>query len=209
MQKLRSVLKIGSSGAVLCDNYGSGTAANLELMYGTAYILEFELRSEASGESARLPDYPAEELNASAYYCAFDFSCSNSDTPPLLIFSGVSVDKDDTGKTVFSVPLDTTAVSGIAAGLKNHSTVELFCELGGIDADGNAVFAWQFPVTLRSRVYSGTYSNDTEIADPAYFTAIQIQAITGALDNRITAVENDLSEFNRELDGINSALEGI
>lgn len=58
MQKIRSILKIGNSGAKLCDNYSFSAGVTLELMLGTAYLLEFELLRYASGGSAVLPrDY--------------------------------------------------------------------------------------------------------------------------------------------------------
>lgn len=58
MQKIRSILKIGNSGAELCDNYGFFIGVTLELMLGTAYLLKFELLRDAAGESAVLPrDY--------------------------------------------------------------------------------------------------------------------------------------------------------
>lgn len=178
MQKIRSILKITNSGAALCDNYGSTAGIGLELMLGTSCLLEFELRGESSGSSAVLPDYPAAQLSAASYYCALDFNCFNSDDPPLLIFSGVTVASDADGHTVFSVPVNNSAVDRIVAVMKDQMTAELYCELGGYDVDGNSVFAWQFKLTIRSRVYLGADNgNESIVPDPAYYTAVQIDAM--------------------------------
>ena len=82
MQKIRSILKIGASGTELCDSYGSSTGVTLEIMNGTSYILEFELRSESAGESAVLADYPAGSLQSAVCYFGLDISCANRSDPP-------------------------------------------------------------------------------------------------------------------------------
>lgn len=225
MQKIRSILKITNSGAALCDNYGSTAGISLELMLGTSCVLEFELRGESSGSSAVLPDYPAEQLAAASYYCALDFSCFNSDDPPLLIFTGVSIAADAAGHTVFSVPVNNSAVERIVSVMKERMTAELYCELGGYDAEGNSVFAWQFKVTMRSRVYLGADNgNESIVPDPAYYTAIQIDAmlagLTAPAGNDIAVedaggyfegenMETVLQEIGGQLDGVLELLEEI
>ena len=227
MQKIRSILKITNSGAALCDIYGSTAGIGLELMLGTGCLLEFELHKETSGTTAQLPDFPAEELKPAACYCALDFSCGNSDDPPLLIFKGVTLKADSNGHTVFTVPINNSAVSRIVSALKERSSAELFCELGGYDGDGNSLFAWQFKIIMRSRVYLGAADGeDTLPPDPAYYTAVQIDAMFSALgdggvsDSTIpvkddgnyfsaTTVETVLQEIGSELDGVKKLLEDI
>ena len=46
MQTLRSILRIGSGGTALTDEFGSESGIQLELMLGTACRLEFDLRGE-------------------------------------------------------------------------------------------------------------------------------------------------------------------
>lgn len=225
MQKIRSILKITNSGAALCDNYGSTAGIGLELMLGTSCMLEFELRGESSGSSAVLPDYPVEHLAAASYYCALDFSCFNSDDPPLLIFTGVSVAADEAGRTVFTVPVNNSAVDRIVSVMKERMSTELYCELGGYDSEGNSVFAWQFKLTMRSRVYLGADNGNESIApDPAYYTAVQIDAMLAGLSQSPGCdiavkdagdyfegenVEAVLQEIGGQLDGIAEILEGI
>ncbi len=237
MQKIRSILKIGTSGAALCDAYGSTNGVVLELMSGTSYILEFDLRSESAGESAVLPAYPAATLQTAGCYCALDENSANSDDPPMLICSGVTLTVDKDGYCILSVPFNGNAGSKLAGLLTGQSSVDLLCELGGFDSDGTAVFAWQFPVTLRSRVYRGSGSESVP-DDPAYLTAVQVQAIASGLEgqirelsDKITAVpeistdklavsdtgnyfdgdsvEDVLQEIGAELDGLEHILEGI
>lgn len=226
MQKIRSILKITNTGAALCDTYGSTAGIGLELILGTGCLLEFELRQESTGASAVLPDYPADKLGAAACYCAFDFSCSNSDDPPLLIFSGVNIATDADGHTVFSVPVNNSAVSRIVSALKERSSAELFCELGGYDGKGNSLFAWQFKLIMHSRVYLGNSGeNETAVPDPAYYTAVQVDALLAGLSGSYSAedvllkdesgffdggnVEKALQEIGSELDGLREIMEGI
>ena len=212
MQKIRSILKITNSGAMLCDEYGSSAGIGLELMLGTGCLLEFELHQEATGTSALLPDYPLDELTAQKCYCALDFGCKNSDDPPLLIFSNVTLTQDTTGHTIFSVPVANSAVERIVTALKERSSTELFCELGGYNSDGDSVFAWQFKITMRSRVYLGNSSgSDTPLPDPAYYTAIQIDAMLAGL-TKIDQAENiRLKDSGNFFDGgnVESALQEI
>ena len=161
-------------------------------------MLEFELRRDAAGESAVLPDYSAEELNAASCYCAFDFSCQNSDDPPLLITTGVKMQTDASGKTVFSVPLLNSATERITSALKSRMETELFCELGGFDSSGKPVFAWQFTVTLRSRIYLGG-GNESVAGDPEYYTAVQVEAIVSGLSAEIARVGNETSGLSAEI----------
>ena len=227
MQKIRSVLKIGSTGVALCDTFGSSAGAGLELMLGTGALLEFELRGEAVGESAALPDYPLEELANLACYFALDFECVNSSTPPLLILDGITVRRDDNGRTVLAIPLVNNAAENILNALKERNTVEFVCEIGGVDGSGNYAFAWQFPLTVRSRVYIGD-GNPSLPPQVLYYTADQINGIIAGLEGKIVIpsagevkldgeceffpgmdVESALQSVGAQLAGVQSELEGI
>ncbi|MBE6355796.1 MAG: hypothetical protein E7058_01630 [Lentisphaerae bacterium] len=208
MQKIRSILKIGSSGAVLCDSYGSESGISLELMLGTGGILEFELRTDTGGESAVLPDLPLSEVAAANYYFAMDITCANSDDPALLIFNGVTVGQDSGGHTVVSVPVINNSAAGIAAALERRTSAEFFCEIGGFDAAGTALFAWQFPVTVRSRVYLGG-GTETEISDPAFYTAVQVDALIAALKKRIDDLPAAAENIPIADDGENFSAENV
>ena len=192
MQKIRSFLKISNGGVTLCDNFGSDVGVNIELMLGTGALMEFELHGEPVGESAVLPDYPLENLDFAAGYCAFDLKCTNSDDPPLLIVNGITLSRDSDGRTIFTVPVANNATDRIVEALGKESEIQLLCELGGFDRDGMPLFAWQFPVTLRNRVYRGN-GNESIVDDPTYFTAVQVQAIAAALEKKIEELSNTSS----------------
>ncbi|MCI5778908.1 MAG: hypothetical protein MR051_03690 [Lentisphaeria bacterium] len=175
MQTIRNILKIGTSGATLSDEFGSATGVELELMLGTEVTLEFDLRRDAGSASTALPAYPAAELTAGAYYCAFDLECRGSDAPLLLQISGISLTQDGAGHTVFTVPAINTAAEAMVAALSGQSSGTMFCEIGGLDTRGAAIFAWHFPVTVRNRVFSGT-GTPAVAGDPAYYTSAQVEA---------------------------------
>ena len=175
MQTLRNILKIGPAGAVLSDEYGSDSGVSLELMMGTEITLEFDLRENRPSASSALPDYPLEKLVSASYYCAIDAGCVGADQPMLLQISGITLSADASGHTVLSVPIASTAVAGLNAALSGRSSCELYCEIGGLNTGGTAVFAWQFPVTVRNRLFSGS-GTATVAEDPAYYTAAQVEA---------------------------------
>ena len=185
MQKIRSILKITGSGAALCDAYGSETGIALELMLGTGCILEFDLRQDSSGGSAELPAYPADDLGAAAFYCAMDTGQSNSDDPLLLIYSAVTLKQENSGKVILSVPVDSGLTNRLAEVIKGGESATFFCELGGFDGEGRSVFAWQFKISFRNRVYLGD-GNESVTPDPAYYTAVQVDAIAAGLEKKIT-----------------------
>lgn len=185
MQKIRSILKITGSGAALCDAYGSETGIALELMLGAGCILEFDLRQDSSGGSAELPAYPADDLGAAAFYCAMDTGQSNSDDPLLLIYSAVTLKRENSGKVILSVPVDSGLTNRLAEVIKGGESATFFCELGGFDGEGRSVFAWQFKISFRNRVYLGN-GNESVTPDPAYYTAVQVDAIAAGLEKKIT-----------------------
>ena len=181
MQIIRNILQITPSGANLTDIYGSETGVELSMQLGTAVKLEFELHGEQSEEnsSAFLPDYPIEDLNSTAYYFALDLNCANTDSPVLLNFTGVSLSVDSNGKSVMSVVIPNTAVEQMVAAMKSKTSQSFFAELGGIAEDGTANFAWQFKITMQSRVYLGSEGENTPVNDPEYYTALQVEAVIG------------------------------
>ena len=181
MQIIRNILQITPSGAKLTDIYGSDTGVELSLQLGTAVKLEFELHGGQSDENttAILPDYPIDSLNSTAYYFALDLNCTNKDNPVLLNFSGVTLAADSNGKPVMSVVIPNTAVEQMVAVMKGRSSQSFFAELGGIADDGTANFAWQFNITMQSRVYLGSEGENSPVNDPDYYTALQVEAAIG------------------------------
>ena len=176
MQTIKNILKITPAGAVLSDKYGSTSGITLEVMLGTELPLLFELRSDTAADTTELPDYPLEEITANAYYCAFDQNCHYSDAPLLLQCDGITLSRDEAGHTLFSVPIPNTAVEKLCQTMTGKSSAPMFCEIGGFNSDGTAIFAWQFEITIRNRVYAG--GGTSSVAGmPDYYTAPQVEAV--------------------------------
>lgn len=179
MQKLRSILKVGSSGALITDQYGSEKGVSLELMFGTAVTLEFDMRGgNAVGTDDVLPVIPLADLTAQSYYFAIDRTNSNATEPALLRYSDISCAADKDGCSIITVPLPFTATEKLKTLMQNSASAECKAEIGGIDADGRTLFAWQFTLTLHSRVYIGE-ADESILTDPLYYTAAQIEALIG------------------------------
>ena len=185
MQVLRSILQIGSSGTRLTDEFGSEHGVFLELMLGTAVRLEFDLRQEMSKNDGQLPVFPVTELTDCASYFALDSKNSNSSAPALLKYSGISLTTDSAGHNIIAVELSDNATEAVIAAIGSKEYADFRAEIGGVNGDGNTVFAWQFDLSIRSRVYFGN-GDETVFNDPQYYTAVQTIALLNAKSEEIS-----------------------
>lgn len=185
MQVLHSILQIGSSGTRLTDEYGSENGVSLEVMLGTAVRLEFDLRQEVAKVDGQLPVFPAESMGDCANYFALDSKSSNSNAPALLKYSGISLETDSAGHNILTVELPGNTTDEVIAVLAGQTSADFRAEIGGVNADGLTVFAWQFDLTVRSRVYLGN-GDETVINDPEYYTAVQTVALINAKGEEIS-----------------------
>lgn len=233
MQVLRSILKIGNGGVALTDEFGSESGIQLELMLGTAVRLEFDLRGEPESVNGKLSCFPAVEAGSISHYFAIDTLNSNSSSPALLRYNDVGLSCDENGHNIFSVELANNATEKIIAALQNKENAAFRAEIGGVGAEGQTLFAWQFDLYIRSRVYLGN-GEETAVSEPEYYTALQVDAKISAAhaeadenirlnseaavrhdaaladhENRIDKLEEELSEFGGLISGIQSELEEI
>ena len=185
MQVLRSILQIGSSGTRLTDEFGSEHGVFLELMLGTAVRLEFDLRQEMSKNDGQLPVFPVTELTDCASYFALDSKNSNSSAPALLKYSGISLTTDSAGHNIIAVELSDNATEAVIAAIGSKEYADFRAEIGGVNGDGTTVFAWQFDLSIRSRVYFGN-GDETVFNDPQYYTAVQTIALLNAKSEEIS-----------------------
>ena len=185
MQVLRSILQIGSSGTRLTDEFGSEHGVFLELMLGTAVRLEFDLRQELSKNDGQLPVFPVTELTDCANYFALDSKNINSNAPALLKYSGISLTTDSAGHNIIAVELSDNATEAVIAAIGSKEYADFRAEIGGVNGDGATVFAWQFDLSIRSRVYFGK-GDETVFNDPQYYTAVQTIALLNAQSEEIT-----------------------
>ena len=209
MQILRSILQIGSGGTRLTDEFGSETGVSLELMLGTAVRMEFDLRREASKTDGQLPVFPAAELSDCANYFALDVKNSNSNTPALLKYSGITLRTDSEGHNILTVELENNSTDAVISAIGTEEYADFRAEIGGVDAGGITVFAWQFDLSIRSRVYLGN-GDETVLNDPQYYTAVQTVAMLNDKGNEIAnelqkKMQHELSnpmEFEYSVDGV-------
>lgn len=214
MQTLRSILRIGSGGTALTDEFGSESGIQLELMLGTACRLEFDLRGEPEKEDSQLPVFPALDAGSCAFYFALDSKNSNSAQPALLRYNSITLEKDSKGHNIFAVELPNNASDAVLAAMQGVENSVFRAEIGGIDGEGATVFAWQFDLTIRSRVYLGE-ADESVFSDPAYYTAVQIEAmlnhrdeqiirtISGEIGDQVSIGSRNPMEFQFSADGEN------
>ena len=194
MQVLRSILKISNGGVVLTDEFGSESGIQLEIMLGTACRLEFDLRGEPEKENSKLPAFPAHNAGSTGWYFALDSKNSNSSTPALLKYSGITLLQNEKGLNILAVELSDNATEAVLAALSGQESAPFRAEIGGLDPEGTTVFAWQFDLIIRSRVFYGS-GDETALNDPAYYTAAQIEAMLNSRDaNIVDTLSADISK---------------
>ena len=205
MQIIHSILQISSNGTRITDENGSASGVELEIMLGTAVRLEFDLRGDYLPDGGTLSIYPADLLKEAACYFALDCSNSNSNAPALLKYSGISLESDSKGHNIMVIELADNGTDAVLKAISGRSSAVFCAEIGGFDSAGATVFAWQFELTIRSRVYIGG-SGETVASDPAYYTAIQTaQLIDSKSDDILESLKNELRnpmEFEFSIDGI-------
>lgn len=181
MQTLRKILTVNGGNSTITDEWGK-TASNPEIKIGIAYAIDLDIRSsEEDKETGRLLPYPFGELStATGFYLCLDGDWNHATTPKLFISSGISVYQDAAGLTHFRAELPNTAKPALLEAVAKNKTVTLNCEICGYAANGtaaNAVFAFDFTLTLRNRIYIGDSVPQEVEDDPEYLTAAQVRAL--------------------------------
>lgn len=177
MQQIKAILRIGSSGVELTDEYGS-RKKELQLTIGTAVELIFDLRSEeVSDQTAKLlPLAPEIFSSCKSFFFAVD-SDYNQDTEPLLLVTGAIEKRIFASGSELCVKIANTAVPGLLAALGESECREFKCELAGIAGDMTACFSWGFPIVVRNRIYLPGNVSDSVASDPEYLNAAQVEAL--------------------------------
>lgn len=178
MKTIRNILQIARNGTRLTDD--RGRQVQLSLVLGTSVVLEFDLRGKPNTYGGTLSPFPVDGFGANEYYFAIDEKPGNSDSPALLRITGITVETDNNGCNLFRVEIPNTASPEIVACLGKQDSAEFFGEIGGINADGIAVFAWRFNITVLSRVYGGG-GEETAANDPEYLKAVEVKAMLPTL----------------------------
>ena len=194
MQTVRSILQISNHGVRLTDEFGSSSGVTLELMLGTAVRLEFDLRGDSGADGGELTVYPADAFDRHASYFALDSVNRNSNAPALLKYSGITLEHSASGHNILVVELENNASDKIISAISGQTSGNFRAEIGGLDAQGRTLFAWQFDLTIRSRVFIGD-ADETVTGDPAYYTAVQTLAMLDERSSEISAqLNSEISE---------------
>jgi len=181
MQTLKNILMISGGSSSITDAYGSAKSTP-EIKIGIAYAIDLDLRiANANSDNSLLSPYPYSELSAATgFYLAIDGDWNHDTTPKLFITSGISLYQDADGFTHLRAELPNTAQQGILDAVAANKSVSLTCEIGGYAASGSAadaVFAFDFNLTIRNRVYIGEEVPVAVKNDPEYLTTSQVRAI--------------------------------
>ena len=181
MQIIKNVLMIGGGNSLITDAYGSSLAAP-EIKVGIAYEIDLDLRSaNPNADNSMLAPYPYEELSAATgFYLALDGDWNHDTTPKLFLTSGIYLSQDAEGFTHLHARLPNTAQRGILDAVAANQSVGLICEIGGYAPNGSAadaIFAFDFNLSIRNRIYIGETVPETVESDPEYLTASQVRSI--------------------------------
>ena len=102
-----------------------------------------------------------------------------STTDPLILkLDAVTVKTDGQQQTIMTAEIPDTATEAMLAHLESEKSATLTAEIGGYDSEANAIFALQFPLVIRNRVYMG--GTPPAQNDPDYLTAAETRALVAA-----------------------------
>ena len=192
MNIISTCLQIDAAGARITDSYGTETEVTLPL--GAAVRLDFDLRGAPDPGTGVLVPYDAEAVGSGAAACYFvldrDF---DSRTEPLLLRTGgVTISPGSNGSgAIFSVPIPNTGVAPLVSALAGRSSAAFFAEIGALNQEGVSLFAYQFAVTVRNRLFMGGDAPESVSSDPAYCTTAEVRALlAGDVSSTVAAIVN-------------------
>lgn len=153
MNTFKQIVRITPEGiAQLTDQRGHDS--KLILTLGAAMQLEFDLREKMDYVSGILkPANLAKFAGCEVYYFALDSDFDGETLPKMIISSNAKVFKDDNGYTVMQVPIANTATEELMEAMKGKKYRRFMGEICGMNLEGVAKFAYQFPVTVNNRVF--------------------------------------------------------
>ena len=176
MRENRIIVQISTAGARLTDS--KGRRAFLALPLGISAVLEFDLRGEPLPFDGTLKPFPAQEYGATEFYFAIDDNIGNSNSPDLLKTKGITLTTDSDRRNILRVEIPNTATPELSAALGDRDRAEFFAEIGGVNAEGKTVFAWQFKIDILNRVYNGGGEDNTGM-DISFVTAAAGDILAG------------------------------
>ncbi len=195
MQIIKSILKLSGDAAV-SDDYGEKSDYP-EVKIGIAAALELDLRSDSTHEdTGKVLPYSFEELSgADSFYLCLDGDWDHATQPKLFKTTGITLYQDDNGNTIFRAELPETATPTLLAAVAKSKSLTLTAEFCGYKAEdgvAKAVFAWDFSLVLKNRIFVGDEVPEEVSSDPEYLTAVQVMAlITDATQSETPGPDGD------------------
>jgi len=182
MNVISACLHVDAAGAGITDVYGA--ASNVTLPLGAAVRLELDLRGAPDPATGVLEPYDAAALasGVAACYFALDRDFDPRTEPLLLRTSGIAITSGSGGSgAILSVPIPNTGTAPLISALAGSSAGEFIAEIGALDQEGVTLFAHQFAVTVRNRLYMSGDAPDSVAADPAYCTAAEVRLLAAGI----------------------------
>lgn len=179
---VRSILKISGGEASFVNTYGAGAPVP-GITLGVITRLILDMRAEGGQDDVELPSIPAADLaGCDSYYIAIDNDWSQGTAPKMARTSGISI-VEEGGRTLFQAELpNTAAIAGLADAIEAAAakSIALSCEIGGTKAGTGDVFAYNFSLVIRNRIWLPDGSPEDLPSDPDYLNTVQVTALINA-----------------------------
>lgn len=179
---VRSILKISGGEAGFASTSG-GVAPIPGITMGVITRLILDMRAEGGQDDVELPSIPAADLaGCDSYYIAIDNDWSQGTAPKMTRTSGISIVVEG-GRTLFQAELpNTAAIPGLADAIETAAakSITLNCEIGGTKAGVGDVFAYNFSLVIRNRIWLPDGSPEDLPSDPDYLNTAQVTALINA-----------------------------
>ena len=202
---MKTILQITPGGVKTTDSYGDTAAGTPELMLFCRTGIEFDLRGTLRKTSGELEKYSGYLQDISTWYLAIDNDFNSTTPPKILVTSGITL-VEDQESLLLKVPVVHTGTDALVSDMADRTTGSYTAEIGGIDSGGDIRITWQFPISVRNRIYTGSGS-ETVAGDPDYYTAIQINAMLADKADRKSVYSR--SEIDTMLGNVESELAEI
>lgn len=198
---MKTILQITPSGARCVDDYGDIMPETPSIMLNTFVSIEFDLRSEKRDDSGILERYLPDLETVTSWYFAVDRDYDRNTPPKILITDGITIDTSDT-KTTLTVPIADTGTANLVEDMGSQPQRVYTCEIGGLDDQARMAVIWQFPITIKNRIYSsGSQPVPPEITFPQYYTAAEIKSLLSGKADKINVYTKS------EIDSITGSIE--
>lgn len=184
MQTVKNILRVAGGETSITDDYGKKVSSPA-IKIGISYLLELDLRSDATAEDTGvLLPLPYEQIaEAQSFYLCVDGDWDKGTTPILLSSSNIKVEQTEDGRTLLTAAMPNTLQEALIETVNKKKSVNLMCEIGGykVTDAGNGttetIFCFNFDLILQNRLYIGGDVPGDVTSDPEYLKRVEIIAL--------------------------------